>query len=63
MHRLIPGIWAIYKNQLLISEYNVDHEVIREYLPMEQCLSGMLEIYSGAAGIGIQESGESFGLA
>jgi thimet oligopeptidase len=40
-----------YRNQLLISEHHVDHERIREYLPLEGCISGMLEIYGGLLGL------------
>lgn len=40
-----------YRNQLLISEFQVDPEVTREYLPMEQCLSGMLDIFAELLGV------------
>lgn len=46
-----PWDLAYFRNQLLISEYNVDHELIRHYLPMEQCLEGMLGIYSELLGL------------
>ncbi|MCP4311502.1 MAG: Zn-dependent oligopeptidase [Bacteroidetes bacterium] len=46
-----PWDRAYYANQLRISEFQVDHEVIREYLPMEQCLAGMLSIYSECLGV------------
>ncbi|WP_033960512.1 M3 family metallopeptidase [Psychroserpens jangbogonensis] len=36
---------AYYKNQILKTEYQVDAEKIREYLPMSACLSGMFELY------------------
>jgi thimet oligopeptidase len=46
-----PWDAGFYRNQLLISEYQVDHEVIREYLPMEACLSGMFRIYEELLGV------------
>ena len=46
-----PWDVGYYRNQLMIEEYQVDHELIREYLPMEQCLSGMLDIYSELLGV------------
>lgn len=42
--------YSYYVNELLKSEYSVDNELIREYLPMESCLSGMLEIYQELLG-------------
>lgn len=42
---------SYYRNQLLISKYNVDQELIREYLPMDACLSGMLSIYEEVLGV------------
>ncbi|MFK7781380.1 M3 family metallopeptidase [Psychroserpens sp.] len=42
---LNPWDLSYYKNQILKSEYKVDSEKIREYLPMEACLSGMFELY------------------
>jgi len=41
---------AYYTNQILKNEYNVDHEKIREYLPMEQCLQGVLAMYENLLG-------------
>jgi len=46
-----PWDRAYYRNQLLVSKYNVDHELIREYLPMEACLDGMLNIFSECLGL------------
>ncbi|MEN8157862.1 MAG: M3 family metallopeptidase [Bacteroidota bacterium] len=46
-----PWDVGYYTNQLLISKYQVDHEVIREYLPMDRCLNGMLEIYEELLGV------------
>lgn len=39
--------WDIlyYQNRILKEDYNVDHEMIREYFPMEACLQGMLDLY------------------
>jgi Zn-dependent oligopeptidase len=36
---------SYYKNQILKTDYQVDTEKIREYLPMNECLSGMLKLY------------------
>ncbi|MFO7880052.1 MAG: M3 family metallopeptidase, partial [Bacteroidales bacterium] len=41
---------AYYTNQILKNEYSVDHEKIREYLPMEQCLQGVLAMYEQLLG-------------
>lgn len=38
-------------NQILKEQYKVDHEKIREYLPMEECLKGVFEIYQELFGI------------
>ncbi len=45
-----PWNVAFYKNQLLKTTFEVDHEKIREYLPMESCLSGMMDIYQQVLG-------------
>ncbi|MDX2431087.1 MAG: M3 family metallopeptidase [Bacteroides sp.] len=42
---------AYYRNQLLISKYQVDQEEIREYLPMDESLAGMLSIYEKVLGV------------
>lgn len=47
---LNPWDIGFYKNQLLKNKYQVDHEKIREYLPMESCLEGMLSIYQQLLG-------------
>ncbi len=41
-------VWDIsyYTNQILKTQYQVDHEALRAYLPIEQCLKGVLDIYS-----------------
>jgi Zn-dependent oligopeptidase len=48
-----PNPWdiAYYNNQILKTQYNVDHELIRNYLPMDDCLSGMFEIYQQLLGL------------
>jgi len=46
-----PWDAGYYRNQYLKSEYQVDQEKIREYLPMEQCLAGMMEIYQNLLGL------------
>jgi len=46
-----PWDRAYFRNHLLVSKYQVDHELIREYLPMEQCLEGMLGIYEKCLGV------------
>ncbi len=46
-----PWDRAYYRNQLLISKYQVDQELIREYLPMDQCLSGMMSIFEESLGL------------
>lgn len=42
---------GFYKNEILKTQYKVDNEKIREYLPMEACLSGMFEIYQELLGL------------
>lgn len=42
---LNPWDLSYYKNQILKTEYQVDNEKIREYLPMEACLAGMFDLY------------------
>ncbi len=46
-----PWDRSYYRNQLLISKYQVDQELIREYLPMDQCLAGMLGIFEECLGV------------
>jgi len=46
-----PWDLAYYRNQILKTEYQVDHEKIREYLPMDRCLSGMFDIYQQLLGL------------
>lgn len=40
-----------YNNQILKNQYKVDHEKLREYLPMEECLAGILNIYESLFGL------------
>lgn len=42
---LNPWDVSYYKNQILKTEYQVDAEKIREYLPIEACLNGMFNLY------------------
>ena len=42
---LNPWDLSYYKNQILKTEYQVDTEKIREYLPVDACLAGMFELY------------------
>ena len=46
-----PWDISYYNNQILKTQFNVDHEKIREYLPMKECLSGMFEIYQELLGL------------
>jgi len=41
---------AFYKNQILKEQYKVDNEALRAFLPMEQCLRGMFDIYQTLLG-------------
>lgn len=45
--------WDInyYHNQILKNQYQVDNEKIREYLPMKECLNGMMAIYQELLGL------------
>ena len=45
--------WDIlyYENQILKTEYQVDHEKIREYIPMKESLEGMFDIYQELLGL------------
>lgn len=46
-----PWDVSYLRNQILLSEYNVDPEVVREYLPMDACLAGMMDIFSELLGV------------
>lgn len=45
--------WDIdfYKSKKLKSEFNVNYEELRPYLPMDQCLKGMFDIYQKLLGL------------
>lgn len=42
---------SYYHNQILKNQFQVDNEKIREYLPMKECLSGMMSIYQELLGL------------
>ena len=46
-----PWDISYYNNQILKNNYNVDSELIREYLPMNECLDGMFKIYQQLLGV------------
>ena len=46
-----PWDVGYFRNQILVSEYKVDPEVVREYLPMDRCLNGMMDIFSTLLGV------------
>ncbi len=46
-----PWNVSYLRNQILLSEYNVDPEEVREYLPMDACLEGMMDIFSELLGV------------
>src|SRR5690606_35573981 len=46
-----PWDLLYYETQILKTKFQVDHEKIREYLPMESCLIGMFEIYQELLGL------------
>ena len=43
--------FGYYNNQLLKTKYKVDYEQMRDYLPMEACLEGMLNLYQELLGL------------
>lgn len=45
--------WDIdfYTNQILKTQYQVDHEKIRQYLPMDSCLDGIYSIFGELLGL------------
>lgn len=45
-----PWDLGYYNNQLLKTEYKLDYEKMRDYLPMEACLEGMLSLYQELLG-------------
>ena len=42
---LNPWDVSYYKNQILKTDYQVDTEKIREYLPVDACLEGLFDLY------------------
>ena len=42
---------AYYNNQILKTKFQVDHEKIRDYLPMDQCLQGVFDIFKELLGM------------
>jgi oligopeptidase A len=46
-----PWDFGYYTNQLLKTKYQVDYEKMRDYLPMEACLEGMLSLYQELLGL------------
>ena len=48
-----PWDLGYYLNQILKTNYQVDQELIREYLPMDQTLNGMFAIFEKLLGVGV----------
>ncbi len=48
---LRPWDANFYRNQILKTEYGVDQEKIREYLPLSGALAGMMDFYQGLLGL------------
>ncbi len=48
---LQPWDLAFYKNQIIKKQYQVNHEELRAFFPMEQCLQGMFVIYQQLLGL------------
>jgi Zn-dependent oligopeptidase len=46
-----PWDLGYYNNQLLKTKYKLDYQKIRDYLPMEACLEGMLSLYQELLGL------------
>ena len=42
---------SYYNDQILKTEFKVDNEKMREYLPMQECLAGMFELYQELLGL------------
>jgi Zn-dependent oligopeptidase len=40
-----------YRNEILKNEYNLDSEAVREYLPLDAALTGMMELYQELLGL------------
>lgn len=43
--------FSYYNNQLLKTQYQVDYEKMRDYLPMDACLEGMFKLYQELLGL------------
>lgn len=48
---LNPWDVGYYSNQLLKTQYQVDYEKMRDYLPMDSCLEGMFALYQELLGL------------
>lgn len=48
---LNPWDISYYNNHLLKTNYKVDYEQMRDYLPMEDCLEGMFDLYQELLGL------------
>jgi thimet oligopeptidase len=48
---LNPWDQGFYRNSILKSRYNVDAEKVREYLPLQEALRGMMELYQELLGL------------
>ncbi len=48
---LQPWDLPFFNNEILKTQYAVDHEKIREYLPMKSCLEGVFTIYQQLLGL------------
>ncbi|OUR93271.1 hypothetical protein A9Q87_04795 [Flavobacteriales bacterium 34_180_T64] len=48
---LNPWDVGYYKNQILKTQFQVDNEKMRAYLPMKECLVGMFELYQQVLGL------------
>ena len=46
-----PWDLRYYNNQLLKTKYKLDYQKMRDYLPMEACLEGMLSLYQELLGL------------
>lgn len=49
--KLHPWDVNYYRNQILKTEYGVDQEKIREYLPLSKALTGMMDFYQELLGL------------
>lgn len=52
--------WAFYNRMLLETEYQVNHEKIKEYFAMERVTTEMLNIYEGVLGLKFQDCTEKY---